>query len=271
MGGIGNLVTQVSLHDVTPLKGLIERTLTPSRYQQLRTLNKGIYLATACLQTERLVFFTTQPPRGTPDYDMLQTQNEVDFQRAMLASACQPVFMQPIEVFRNAIPVRQYVDGGIRELTPLQVAIDNGATEILVITLSPAQSSPLSTKLTTGIAMLERTIDMLTEDVSESDYQLPRANLAVNLYQQSVKDTLRAQGVSQAIIDQAFARPNNPFAGKPIVTIHEIRPDQALVEGGPGGLTFDPVLMQGMLAKGEAKAKAFFDNLPPVQLQSLMT
>ena len=116
---------------------------------------------------------------------MLQTQNEVDFQRAMLASTCQPVFMQPVEVFRNAVPVRQYVDGGIRELTPLQVAIDNGATEILAITLSPNQSSPLTTKFTTGIAMLERTIDMLTEDVSESDYQLPRANLAVNLFHQS--------------------------------------------------------------------------------------
>ena len=32
MGSIGNLVTQVSLHDVTPLKELIERTLTQARY-----------------------------------------------------------------------------------------------------------------------------------------------------------------------------------------------------------------------------------------------
>ncbi len=270
MGGIGNLVTQVSLHDVTPLKGLIERTMPLARYQQLLALNKGVYLATVCLQTEQLVFFSTQPPRSTANYGMLQTQNEVDFQRAMLASTCQPVFTQPIEVLRNSNPIRQYVDGGVREITPLQVAIDNGATEILAITLSPKNTLPQNDKITKGMKMLERTIDMFTEDVSESDYRLPTLYREANAYLQAVKTQLRALGVTQPTIDQAFSQTNDPFAGKPIVTILEIRPDQTLIEGGPGGLTFDPATMQGMLAKGVARAKAFFDSLPPAQLQSMM-
>lgn len=64
-------------------------------------------------------------------------------------------------------------------------------------------------------------------------------------------------------MNAAFDQPANPFAGTAVGAIHEIRPQTQLVEGGPGGLTFDPAAMRGMFAKGFAQAKAYFEALPP--------
>lgn len=261
-GGILNLVTEVSLHDAKPLKKLIENHLTTPRFNQIVAQNKAIFLSTVCLQTEKLVFWATKPSASTIDYEVQPILTQTDLQRAMLASSCQPVFMQPIEVIAGATPLRQYVDGGVREITPLQIAIDNGATDIIAISLSPKVMNPISGKVTKGIGMLERTIDMFSEDIGANDYRIPNLHLDANRYLASVKANLKAGGLSQATIDQAFGQANNPFASKPIMNLYEIRPDKKLEEGGPGGLTFDPTKMKGMLDKGLKQAKAFFEALP---------
>lgn len=261
-GGILNLVTEVSLHDAKPLKKLIEKHLTTPRFNQIVAQNKAIFLSTVCLQTEQLVFWATKPSPSTIDYEVQPILTQTDLQRAMLASSCQPVFMQPVEVIAGAAPLRQYVDGGVREITPLQIAIDNGATDIIAISLSPKAMSPIPGKITKGMGMLERTIDMFSEDIGANDYRIPNLHLDANRYLASVKASLKAGGLSQVTIDQAFGQANNPFADKPIMNLYEIRPDKKLEEGGPGGLTFDPTKMKGMLDKGMKRAKAFFESLP---------
>jgi NTE family protein len=262
LGPISNLLTDVSLHDASPLKDLINRQITDARFQSLTASGKAVYLSTVCLQTEKLVFFTTRPTPSTEDYETIQLDSRADLQRAMLASACQPVFMQPVEVQPGRLPIRQYSDGGVREVTPLQIAVDNGATTIIAISLGPSKVISQDDKFSSAFRILERTIDMFGEDVGHNDYRIPRLYRDANLYLANVRKTLLARGVSLATIDTAFARPDNPFVGKPLVKIHEIRPDQTLLEGGPGGLIFNSGRMQAMLAKGVAKAKRYFEQLP---------
>ncbi|GAB3496372.1 hypothetical protein GCM10027341_15030 [Spirosoma knui] len=262
MGGIGNLISGVSLHDATPLKRLIETNLTDVRFNRLTASGKPVFLATICLQTERLVYFTMQPASRNAAYDVNQIQTATDLRRAMLASSCQPVFMQPVEWRPGAVPVRQYVDGGIRELTPLQAAIDNGAETIIAITNSPAKTPEDPQMLRTATAMLERTIDLFSEDVGDNDYRLATLIQQTNTYLQAVKAQLRMQGVPQTTIDSAFASGSNPTAGTAITTIVEIRPAAKLTEGGPGGLTFDPVAMRQMFQKGVQEATKVFTSLP---------
>lgn len=108
----------------------------------------------------------------------------------------------------------------------------------------------------------ESFIDMFSEDIGANDYRIPNLHLDANRYLASVKASLKAGGLSQVTIDQAFGQANNPFADKPIMNLYEIRPDKKLEEGGPGGLTFDPTKMKGMLDKGMKRAKAFFESLP---------
>ncbi len=262
IGGILNLVNSVSLHDATPLKRLIELNLTDARFDRLKTSGKPVFLATICLQTERLVYFTTQTASSTSAYDTQQIQTATDLRRAMLASSCQPVFMQPVEWRPGAVPVRQYVDGGIRELTPLQAAIDNGAETIIAITNNPAQTPADNQLITKATGMLERTIDLFSEDVSDNDYRVANFYRQTNTYLQSVRAQLQALGVSPTVVNQAFAQAGNPATGTAVTKIIEVRPETKLVEGGPGGLTFDPAAMQQMFQKGLTQAAKVFATQP---------
>ncbi|QJW90474.1 hypothetical protein HNV11_14345 [Spirosoma taeanense] len=262
MGGIANLIGNVSLHDATPLKRLIETHLTDSRFTNLKASTKPVFLATVCLQTERLVYFTMQAANATLDYDTERILNVVDLRRAMLASACQPVFMQPVEWRPGAVPVRQFVDGGLHELTPLQAAIDHGAEKIIAITNSPVQTPADNRLINKATAMLDRTIDLFSEDVSNNDYRLANFYQQTTTYLQRVRAQLRAQGVSSAVIEQAFGQADNPVAGTALTEIIQIRPETKLLEGGPGGLTFNPPAMQQMFDKGIEQAKKVFASLP---------
>ncbi|UOQ68335.1 patatin-like phospholipase family protein [Hymenobacter volaticus] len=261
LGAIGNLVTGISLHDATPLKNQIDTVLTQARYDLLQTKAVRLFLATVCLQTERLVYWSTQAAAATPHYDVERVQNVNDLRRAMLASCCQPVFMQPVEVRKGAVPVRQYVDGGVREATPLQAAIDQGAETIYAITLNPEQTPADNTTKTSAIQVLERTIDLFSEDVGANDYRVAQLYERGNRYVQAIRATLLARGVSQTVINEALASSANPFTGTAVTKIHEIRPKAKLTEGGPGGLTFQPAAMQTMLQKGFEQAKAYFSAI----------
>lgn len=263
MGGILNLVSGISLHDATPLKRLIEANLTDARFNRLKASGKPVFLATICLQTERLVYFSMQAAASTGDYDIQLIQTATDLRRAMLASACQPVFMQPVEWRPGASPVRQYVDGGVRELTPLQAAIDSGAESIIAITNSPAQTPNDNQPITKAVAMLERTIDLFSEDVSNNDYRVANFYRQTSTYLNQVRQQLRSLGVAQAVIDQAFGVAGSPVAATALTSITEIRPATKLTEGGPGGLTFDPTAMQQMFQKGVQEAARVFATQPP--------
>lgn len=271
LGVATNLVLGVSLHDATPLRDKIAELLTQDRYDRLRAARARVFLATVCLQTEQLVYWATQPAAASRSYEVMPIESITDLRRAMFASACQPVLMQPVKVRPGAQPVRQYVDGGVREPTPLQAAIDNGAETIIAITLGPRQQPADSPEFTKAVPILERTLDLFSEDVGANDYRLARLYEQGNTYLRAVRQLLADRGVASATIDGAFAQGGNPFAGTAVTTIHEIRPQAKLDEGGPGGLTFDPVAMQGMMAKGQAQAKAYFEALPPDNLLALAT
>ncbi len=266
LGSIGSLVTDVSVHDATPLKGKIGELMTQERFDRLLAKATPINLATVCLQTERLVYWTTQPQPSTKAYDVVPIQSLTDLQRAMLASSCQPVLLQPVEIRPGTTPVRQYVDGGVREPTPLQAAIDQGAETIIAITLNPQLPPADNTAKTKAIQILERTIDMFSEDVGASDYQLAQLYQQGNQYLAAARSSLLAQGVASAAVNVAFAQAPNPFANTALTTLHEIRPQTRLDEGGPGGLTFDPVAMRGMLQKGFEEAKRYFTAVPFAQV-----
>lgn len=264
LGSVLNLAVGVSLHDATPLKNRIEAQLTQARYERLRAPGGApLFLATTCLQTERLVYWTTQAgAASTENYDVEPINSLTDLRRAMLASACQPVFMQPIEVRPGTRPVRQYVDGGVREITPLQAAVDQGAETIVVITLSPRQTLAENQPLTQAIQILQRAVDMFGEDVGQNDYRIAGLTQRGNAYLQAVRRRLLALGVAPGVVNDALAQAGNPFKNTPLATIHEIRPATKLTEGGPGGLTFEPAALRAMFQKGYAQARAYFEAMP---------
>lgn len=266
---IGNRLGEHSIFDATPLWNLISKFYTDARYEELTNSSRKVYLNTTCLQTRELVVFTNET--GAVDgkyYKVRELINADHFRRAIMASACQPVFMPPIKVNVNvpgeAHPNYQFVDGGVREYVGIQMAIDAGATEIIAIILSPEADPPEEKEYKNLFQLLERTIDMFSEDVGKNDLLFPEQyNEALN-YIDTVKTKMKADGIADNKIQQYFSTPGgeNPFSGKVPLKIHLIRPDDPL-GGGPGGLTFDPEEMKNMIAVGKQIFNDFVASLPP--------
>lgn len=267
----GNIVDKLgdtSLFDVTPAWKLIQKYYPDTNYDLLSASGKKVFFTTACLQTNELNIFTNDASSIKPtDYQVVQTINANHFRRAMLASACEPVFMNPIQVGRGvpgaANPDFQYVDGGVIEYIGLKMAIDAGATEIFAILLSPEKSNVVKPIFTNLLDILGETVDILTGEVGKNDVVISDQYAAALKYISEVKSQMIADGIPQATIDKYFTLPHsNIFQNKEAIKIFKIRPNQPL-GGGPGGLTFDPMEMKGMLAKGQSVFSDFAANLPP--------
>ncbi|GAB3914749.1 hypothetical protein GCM10028803_60640 [Larkinella knui] len=263
---VGRILTDISIHDATPLLRLIERNLTAARSARIMASLKQLYLSAVSLQTQELVHFATRDTASTASYRIEKITTPTELQRAMLASSCQPIYMQPIDVFQRG--KEQFCDGGVRENTPLQVAVENGATEIIAISMGPkvGQSVFSSSFLTKATAILGFTIDTFSTDVGQNDYRLPTFVAEVNQYLATVKSQLAANGVSPSVIAESFVTATNPISSKPLLKLHEIRPDINLSSdefGGEGGLLFDPVKMRMMMTMGFDMAKRHFSGLVP--------
>lgn len=88
----------------------------------------------------------------------------------VIASAAIPVIFHPVEMLGDV-----YVDGGVMEITPIQAALDLGATKIYAIQCSPAEpptwsSTPQwSDEAPRLLNLLGRTINLLLVEVDSDD------------------------------------------------------------------------------------------------------
>lgn len=261
----GNVIdrfrNEVSLFDAAPLGQLVMKHYDDSICQKIFQSGKEVFLVTTCLQTTEAVVWTSQTPPATTSYEMIKSANAKELRRAIVASANQPVFMQPIEI-REGMPVRQYVDGGVREYLGMQIAIDAGADEVFAISLSPLAKDPANTRYTKAIDVLGRTLDIFTADVGDNDIQIPRLYNRALRYIHAVRQNMKDDGISQQDIDRYFNVPMfDTFSGKKPIRIHHITPDEPL-DGGPGGLEFIPEKMIAMVRKGEATLSSYMASLP---------
>lgn len=255
-GNIIDRVNDVAIFDSTPLWNLINKNFTDEMYEMLLTSAKKVFFTTVCLQTNELNVFSNNIQSVSPsDYRLVQTINANYFRRAMLASCSQPVFMQPVKVGKGIPgakhPEFQYVDGGVLEYVGIQMAIDSGATDILVILLTPEDSQEVKTEFKDLMSILGETIDILVSEVGKSDLKLVENYNAALKYIDAVKDKMLRAGVSKSEVDAYFSlADDNIFQGKRQINIIKIRPSQPL-GGGPGGLHFDPDEMKAMMATGK--------------------
>lgn len=266
---LGDRLNQHSIFDASPLWSLIEQYYNDHNYDILQASGKKIFLTTTCLQTSELVVFTNETnPFISKNYEVKTLDSADHFRKAVMASACQPVFMPPIKVNLKVPgephPQYQYVDGGVREYAGIQMAIDNGATEIFTILLSSGDKVVYDTEFKTIFPILQQTIDIFTEDVGKNDLIIPGQYNEALEYIAAVKDKMKKAGVSDAQIADYFKvrGRGNPYEDKVPLKLYTLRPSAPL-GGGPGGLTFDPAEMKKMLATGQRASDDFIASLNP--------
>lgn len=266
---IGDRLGEHSIFDATPLWNLIQNNINDARCNQLLSSSKEIYFNSTCLQTSHLTVFTNAAhPKESENYDVRKLINPLHLRKAVMASACQPVFMPPIKVNKDipgaSNPTHQYVDGGVKEYAGVEMAIDNGATEIFTILLSSGKDEPLTQEFGDLFSVLQQAIDIFIDDVSKNDLIIPDQYNKALTYIDDVRRKMKREGITDDKIKDFFTitADENPFADKVPLKLYTIRPDAPL-GGGPGGLNFDPAEMAVMVNKGIAATNAFVASLPP--------
>ena len=261
-----------------PLRKVLDGIIDQAAADRTLLGSPAIFLTAVGLQTGELFYFHTsdtaiveRPARGY----RLKARNELI--GAMLASASVPVMMPPVQVLSKAFdpffppepegspagPVvpDQFIDGGVREYAPLKIVIDQGATDIYAVILSPLTRRRRNESFTKLLSILPRSIDTLTEDVADNDIaSAERTNLLLTKIIKIRRDLI-AGGADPALVERVFGSSGTPFNGKGLVNLRLIAPEAPLLKGD--SLKFDQFDMARMMKAGWRRAQMTLDAVQP--------
>ncbi|MBS3905554.1 MAG: patatin-like phospholipase family protein [Syntrophaceae bacterium] len=228
-----------ALNDTKPLERLITKFFGDrKRYQKLLQSSTEMFVTVVNMQT------------GEIEYGNQHQDSKPILLKKILASACVPVMMPPVKIGRY-----QYVDGGVKEIAPFGKAIDEGATHIISVILSPdaGHREPVRKEFTSSMEILKRTLALLTDEIVDNDLKIAMVYSEAIRYLDHIKANAKEKlGLPDSQIRKLFTGIENPFQGKRVVGITTIRPDEELMESS---LNFDPDKMREMVDKGYKKAK----------------
>lgn len=142
------------------LNKLIKKFLTEEDYSRLFDLNKEIIVTVLNLTEKELEFKSTK--------DFLYD----DFVDWMHASATAYPFMSIVD--KNN---KQYVDGGVIRLTPIQMALNRGATEIDVIVLKEETTTPNSEIIRNPFHGIMTVVNLMTQHLNSTNLELSKLDI----------------------------------------------------------------------------------------------
>lgn len=142
-----------SFYDSSPLHNLTYQTLD---LQKIRNSKKQVVVGAVSLNSGKYCIFD---------------QNSDNFIEAVIASASFPGMLSPVK-FLNQL----WIDGGVKEISPVQQAINLGATSIDVITTSPQDRIKKFITNPTTVDVLKRAIDVSTDKIMSNDLEKLEVN-----------------------------------------------------------------------------------------------
>jgi NTE family protein len=174
------------LANLGPLARLIDRTITPDLLAGLQKGAVSLVIPAVNLQEGSLALCTQDG--NVERIKQWYARNETDgfrtplefwpfaeLRRVMVASSAEPVTSDPVK-FRDA----QYVDGGVFDLAPLRQALASGATDAIVVLMSPPPPTPVRKNLGNLVEIGLRAVDLLQDEVVRGDVNLVHAAAALS-------------------------------------------------------------------------------------------
>ncbi|GIH08489.1 hypothetical protein Rhe02_65560 [Rhizocola hellebori] len=146
------------------------------------TAGRATYRASSTTNAQRVAVLrdiARNTERATYLLDALRAQIQglrlmvrVDPRQGVLASAAIPAFFDPI-----VFGAERYVDGGLRELVPMEIAVQSGVTDIVGICCSPLELPAVDDMSSAGLAAvgLRALTEIALNEVTDSDIVAARA------------------------------------------------------------------------------------------------
>lgn len=266
---IGNISNFLGIHDapidasMEPLHNLLkEYYFTKKNLKKLLDTHKYFAVAIVNVYTGKVHFVSTKHVAE----DKIKPGT---FVKAILASCCEPVFTQPIQVFeeeRSEFKKDLFYDGGVKEFIPLEHAVISGATNIWAISTNTLTNVNTNWGRNTApdqvntLKALLWTIGTILDEVARGDRFRADNYHKVDKAKKEVTEKARGFGLTDDQINQIL----DSFKiitpeGKSLPELRVIRPGKPI----RGGLQFDPAIMLQYLVDGELAAEKFFNEGAP--------
>jgi NTE family protein len=245
-------LNMVSVYTTEGLKSLIDSYIDERRYKKILESPTEVFLTTVNLANSQIKYWNPKTSGKSGKAMSIE-----DFKSALLASASMPILMPPVKIGKE-----YHVDGGVREVAPLSVAIDKDAETIYAIILSAETSKPKDIKLTGLMPIAEvalATIDALVQDVADNDIGVADLYNKSVVYFASLRERARQLLTPEQIKTLFNGEVENPFENKQLLKLYKIRPESELPAEA---LEFVPEKMKQMIKLGQERAKAVLKDGP---------
>ncbi|WP_217989586.1 patatin-like phospholipase family protein [Sphingomonas lenta] len=243
-GGImGGLLGNDSLYDARPLRARLKAFADEER---LRATGKKLRLGVVSLTSGAFRVVAENTP-GIADW--------------VYASSAMPVFFRPLVTRAADGAEEQWVDGGVRDVTPLDAALEQRPRAVLVVLASPptpAASAPRRYSDLVSVGL--RSVSILQSEVVAND----TANASL------INDLIAARERQEVLLTQAglsaeaqrriLAPLDAELQRYRFAPIRIIAPDREVAET----LEFDPARIRAAIDAGRRAAAASWAGLEPV-------
>lgn len=242
LGPLGGFVGVDALYDARPLRARLRAFVDDAK---VRATGKALRLGVVSLQSGAYRAIDESVP-GLANW--------------VYASSAMPVFFDPLRTQAADRTIEQWVDGGVRNVTPLADALHLNPRGVIVIRASPTPPDTKPQRYGDLIRIGLRAVSILQSEVSVNDTanaELINAMIAARGAQQRA---LAAAGVSGAAA-AAILRPlDDQLARYRFAPIRIIEP---LVDPSDT-LEFDPAKIRAAIEAGRAAVAAAWPSLQPL-------
>ncbi|OYY68166.1 patatin-like phospholipase family protein [Sphingomonas sp. 28-63-12] len=219
-----------ALHDTAPLRKLLKNFANPAK---LAASTVDLRLGVVSLQSGDFRTIDKSVP---------------DIHNWVYASCAMPVFFDPLETSDK----QQWVDGGVKEVTPLGAAMELNPTSILVIRASPATKLATNKKFGGLIPIGLRAVNILQAEVSRND--LSNTGLINDLIaaRKAMLAQLLATGISGVAASRLLLPLDTEISKYRFVPVKVIEPTEDFSDT----LEFDPAKIARAIDAGRAMVNA---------------
>jgi NTE family protein len=242
LGVVGGLLGEDSIYDTKPLRRLIRGFADDAR---LQASGRKLLLGVVNLGTGQFRTIDENVP-GIADW--------------VYASCAMPLFFDPLLTKAADGTKEQWVDGGVRNVTPLDSALEFNPRGVIVVRAGPKpQPGPVRT-FPNLIKIGLRAVDILQSEVSINDTS--NAALINDLIsaREAQLRALQAEGISGAQASRILRPLDLQLARYRFAPIRVIEPDHEVSDT----LEFDPARIRAAIAAGRAAVDREWDALEPL-------
>lgn len=149
------------LVDTSPLRDLLSNVL------QVRNLNSS---------PVALKVGAVNIMEGTTHYVDPSFENFLDY---LMASSAVPILMPVVKI--EGLNQKSFLDGGLRNVAPLQKAINDGATEVVVIACHTEMIEGGDFDSGDLLALVDRVMDIAVNEILNADLLVSRSNVKLEI------------------------------------------------------------------------------------------